>query len=138
MRFLKIFLLTFLLSSCFQSYPFFDKDYYERISGLKLPDHYTVLESFDNLEWLTGTVLQMDSAVPHQFVRANHFNRSQNLWDIRFMGNPYLQNHKADFQNTKNIYFLSGSKEKVSWKYIADLNSGELWAEINYPDWSGK
>lgn len=116
----------------------FEKDYYEKVSGIKFPDKYKVLETFDNGEWLTGTVLEIDSTTLKRFVIANHFDTLQNLNDIRLISNNYLTRHKANFKTTKNIYFTRKSVNKNNWTYVANIDDNKLWTEVSYPDWGGR
>ena len=102
------------------------------------PDTYTVLETFDNGEWLTGTVLKIDNATLQKFVAKHHFDVLKNSNDLHFLSNSYLHEYKAEFTETKNICFLSKSSDKNNWTYVADLNNNILWAEIIYPDWGGR
>ncbi len=86
------------------------------------------------MEWLTGTVFKVDTATLRNFTRAYHFDTLYNLRDIELSSRYYLHSHKPAFTSTKNIYFIRKSQEKNNWTYVADLNSGTLWAEIWYPD----
>jgi hypothetical protein len=128
-----IFLSNILLACEIQ----FDKDYYEKVSGIKFPDKYKVLETFDNGEFLTATVFEIDSITLVEFIKKNHFDTPQNLTDLTSFSQSVLKNHKPIFTSTKNIYLLRKSKDKNHWNYFADLNQKKLWAEISYPDWSG-
>ena len=136
MRNLLFFIFTVLLSSCGNKS--FEKSYYEKVSHLKFPDKCKVLETFDNGEWLTGTVFRIDSHLLRAFVIENHFDTLQNLNEVHLLSNSYLTKHKADFRTTKNIYFIQRSENGNNWIYIADLNVNKLWTEISYPDWSGQ
>jgi len=137
MRHFLFIILTIWFTSCNNDNSF-DKGYYEKVSRLKFPDKYKVLETFDNGEWLTGTVLEIDSITLKKFVIENHFDTLQNLNDIHLASNSYLTRHKANFVATRNIYFVSRSINKNNWTYVADLNANKLWTEIGYPDWSGR
>ena len=79
MRLTLIFIVTILLFSCRPFGDSFEKSYYEKINGLKFPNNYSVLETFDNGEWLTGTVLKIDNATLRNFVVENRFDTLKNL-----------------------------------------------------------
>jgi hypothetical protein len=138
MRQTLIFIVTILLISCHSISDSFEKGYYEKISGIKFPDDYKVLETFDNGEWLTGTVLKIDNATLRNLVADNRFDTLQNSKDLHFLSNSYLNKYKAEFDGTKNIFYLSKSRDKNNWTYIADLKNNILWTEISYPDSGGK
>ena len=138
MRQSLIIILTFFLSSCFDDRIPFEKDYYEKISGIKFPDKYEVLETFDNGEWLTGTVFKIDSSTLIKFVSNNHFDTLKNIQDIHLLSDGYFTKNKLDLTNLNDIYFINKSKNKKDWRYVVDLNKKILWAEISYPDWGGQ
>lgn len=134
-QYISIFSFLVFISSCFEKT--FEKEYYERVSGIKFPNHYKVLESFDNGEWLTGTVLAIDSVTLANYIVDHRFKTLQNLKDFHLISVSYLTEYKPNFKTTNNVYYISESRGKNSWTYVADLNSKKLWAEIQYPDWSG-
>ena len=138
MRYILPFILTTLLVSCFGGAISFEKDYYERITGMKFPKDYQVLETFDNGEWLTGTVFEIDTATLQKFVQTYNFQSLKGLNELHLHSLNYLDTYKPNFASIRNIYFSSKSKGKNSWTYVADLNSGKLWSEISYPDWGGQ
>ena len=138
MRHLPIIILTLLLSSCFDNKIKFEKEYYEKTTRIKFPENYVVLETFDNGEFLTGTVFQMDSLTLRNFINDNHFDTVSNYLDTHIMSENYLKKNKPIFSTTQNVYFIRKSEQKINWTYIADLNSKRLWTEISYPDWGGQ
>lgn len=129
-----IILLSSILSSCGI---YFDKEYYERISGIEFPAKYKVLETFDNGEFLTATAFNIDSLTLKKFIKENHFASPQTLTDLTSFSQSVFKKNKPIFTSTKNVYVLKRSKEKNHWNYIADLTQQKLWAEISYPDWAG-
>jgi len=133
-----IFIVSILLCSCFSDSDSFEKEYYEKVSGIKFPEDYKVLETFDNGEWLTGTVLKIDNIILKNFVAENGFDTLKNVNDLHFLSNSYLNDYKAKFTETKNIFYLSQARDKNSWTYVVDLNTNILWTEIRYPDWGGR
>jgi len=137
MRHIFTIILTLLLTACFDNNIKFDKEYYERTTRIKFPKNYTVLETFDNGEFLTGTVFQMDSLTLRDFISENQFDIVTNHFETRMMSENYLTKNKPVFSSTKDLYFLRKGEQKIYWTYIADLNSKRLWTEISYPDWGG-
>ena len=126
----------FCFYSCGQSI-WFEKDYYERISGIKFPANYEILETFDNGEFLTATVFRIDSIELLNFIKTNHFDSLQNLRDAQLLSERYFTNNIPHFTSTKNLFIAWKTEDKVDYKYIVDLNTNKLWAEIRYPDWGG-
>ena len=138
MRKILIFIVTILLCSCISIGDSFEKSYYEKISGIKFPDNYKLLETFDNGEWLTGTVLMIDNATLKNFVADNLFDTIKSTNELHFLSNSYLKEYKAEFHGITNIFYLSKSRDKNNWTYIVDLNKNILWTEISYPDYGGR
>jgi hypothetical protein len=138
MRHIPIIILTLLLTACFDNTIKFEKEYYEKTTRIKFPKNYSVLETFDNGEFLTGTVFKMDSLTLQNFIDDNHFDTVSNYLDTHIMSGNYLMKNKPIFSSIHNVYFIRKSEQKINWTYIADLNSKRLWTEISYPDWSGQ
>lgn len=103
MRHFLIIILTVLLTSC-DDRNSFDKEFYEKVSPIKFPYKYKVLETFDNGEWLTGTVFQIENTTLRKFVIENHFDTLQNLNDIRLLSNSYLNRHKANDYSSRMLF----------------------------------
>lgn len=114
---------------------YYDKDLYEQISQIKIPKTAHVIESIDNGEFVTTTVFVVDSIILKNLIRFYAFDTNSLM--PRLLGNSYLVRNKLETANSNNIYYKSGTKAKNSWLYIIDLKNGKLWAEIQYPDWSG-
>lgn len=138
MKYFSIIIVTFILTSCFDEKNEFEKDFFEKTTRIKFPKNYTVLEAFDNGEFLTGAVLQMDSLILQKFVNENHFDTASSFLDIQTISENFLKDNKPVFTSIDNVYFIRKSIQKVHWIYIADLNTKRLWAEISYPDWGGQ
>ncbi len=134
MKCVLIIIGIFSCTACFQNGVGFERDFYERVSRIKFPTKYKVLETFDNGEWLTGTVLRIDSSTLSDFVVCNHFDTLHSLNKLHLFSQAYLVQNKLILTNTNNVFFLTRSQDKNEWTYIADLNSRRLWAEIIYPD----
>lgn len=97
------------------------------------------MEAFDNGEFLTGVVLQMDSLTLQNFIKDNRFDSVSSYLDARVVNETnYLEENKPVFSTFRNVYFKRKSEQKNHWIYIADLNTKKLWAEISYPDWGGQ
>src|SRR2546423_11765883 len=102
MRHFSIIILTLLLTSCFDNKIQFEKDYYERTTRIKFPENCRVLETFDNGEFLTGTVFQIDSLTLQNFINDNHFDTVSNYLDTHIMSENYLKKNKPIFRTTHN------------------------------------
>ncbi|MFT3704154.1 MAG: hypothetical protein QM802_17435 [Agriterribacter sp.] len=81
-------LVTLAITACNDS---FDKNYYERITGVKLPKEYKVLQTFDNLEWLTGTAFQLDSISLQTFITKYKFDTLKTSDRVSILNSAYLR-----------------------------------------------
>jgi hypothetical protein len=118
-----------------------DKEFYEKISGIKIPDNYKVLENIDNGEFVTATVFQMDTATINQFAKANHFDTtiiSMPSWQFLVISKNYFNTYKPDFKRSDVVLVNYGDKGKNSWQYVIDTKTKRLWVEIQYPDLGGQ
>lgn len=135
---LTLIAVIFALGGCSLGGLTFDKTYYERTTGISLPNHYKVLDAFDNGEWLTGVALQVDSPTLRQFVLKYHFDtlRAGVQHQLGFLNAPYFT-VKPPAKGSR-LFHLSKSGDHNSWSFLADGSTYRLWITIDYPDWGGK
>jgi len=116
---------------------YYNQEFYERISGLKIPGSAKVIESIDNGEFVTTTVFKIDSINLQKFITQYKFDTTEKIFPLRLMGNSYLKENKINQEKLNGFYYKAGAKEKNNWLYLVDLKSKKIWAEIGYPDWAG-
>lgn len=136
-QFITTIILSVFFLSCHNKNISFEKEFYERITGIKLPVTYKVVESFDNREWLTGTLFKVDSVALRELVIQNKFTAAQNINQLKLLSLSYLQEYKPKFTDIENIYVIHKGNGKNDWKCIVDLNTNLLCIEITYPDHAG-
>ncbi len=128
---------TLLLSSCWILS--FDKDFYERVTGIKFPDKYKVLQTFDNGEYLTGAAFQLDSSTFHNFIANNHFDILKNKRHFTMLSiGLFDKSFQPDTSGNNTFFVIQDSRDKNDWTYLADPMTYRLWTEISYPDWGGQ
>lgn len=132
--------LPILFVSCFGGADPFDKTYYEKATKATFPAKYKVLETFDNGEFLTGAVLELDSLALRHFIVQNHLDTLRDRLGLGLIqwGVPYFKTERPEFKNNELLFSVSKSVGKMNWTYIAEPEKDKLWAVINYPDWSGQ
>lgn len=133
-------ILPLLFASCFGGTDLFDKAYYERVTGVTFPEKYGVLETFDNGEFLTGALLELDSLALRNFIVQNRLDtvRKKVGLGIISWSVGYYRTEKPEFADNELLFSINKSKGKVNWTYIAEPKKNRLWAVINYPDWGGQ
>jgi hypothetical protein len=128
--------ITLFWSSC-RPGAFYEKAFYEKISEIKIPGDFTILESIDNGEFVTATTFRADRDRLQRFAASFGFEPWGDRNSLRLLSNAYLEKDKPDLYNNNNYLYHSGTKGKNAWLYIIDLEKGLLWAEIQYPDAGG-
>lgn len=132
------YLLAFLtFCSCCNFEPYYEKDYYEKVSGIKFPETAEAIETIDNGEFVTTTVFKIDNIKLQQFLNDYSFEKIERPFTLRLFGESYLKANKPDYSKDKNLYYKAGTKGKTSWLYFIDTDKKMLWAEIQYPDMAG-
>ena len=124
-----------LLQSCGSAY---DKNYYERISGIKIPVTSSLIETYDNSEFVTVTSFKMTPLDIVELSNNYHFEAVDGSFIPDFFGNHFLKGAKPENSNLNKCLMKIGQKGKATSVYVIDTSKNILWAEINYPDWSGK
>jgi hypothetical protein len=136
MKHLSLFILTLAFLSCNNEVDF-EKSYYERISRIKFPEKYTVMETYDNGETFTTTSFKVDSITLKDFSKRNSFDTIKYPFYLFYAGKTCLKGPKPGLENKDDLLYISGQSKTNTWLYIIDLKKEMLWAQIMYPDWSG-
>ncbi len=136
MKILISVILMITLCSCGNEV-YFDKTYYERISGIKFPAKYKVVETYDNAEFVTAASLKIDSSVLKEFSTLNHFDRVEYPFSLFCSGINALKGTKPGFESKEALLYVSGYSKTNIWLYIIDIKKEMLWVEIMYPDHGG-
>jgi len=132
---LVIFCIVCLLQACKKSY---NNEYYERISGIKIPITASVIETFDNGEFLTVTSFQVTTKEIKELTSQNHFEPVDGSFVPGFMGSNFLKAASPAKSDLNKCLMIGGENGKALFTYVLDTSKQLLWAEINYPDWGGK
>ncbi len=116
---------------------FYEKRFYEKISGIHIPSSSTVLESYDNGEYWTATAFKIKKDSVNQFIKNFDFQHSDSLaYRPKMFAESSFEIERLKTDSEKYLY-NSGTKGKNNWLYIIDTTRSVLWAEIQYPDWAG-
>ena len=132
--YILVFCVSVFISSCGVSY---DKDYYERASGIKLPSSARPIESFDNGEFYTLTSFRIPADDMRSFIRTYAFEGITRSYRPTVFGAEDLRREKPAEKDFANCVYSMRSNGKLNSTYLADTVRGLLWASISYPDWGG-
>jgi hypothetical protein len=134
----KIVLFAFLFMSFLSCRNFlFDKGYYEKISGIKFPRKYDIIETQDNGEFVTITSMRIDSMDLVAMIKTYNFDTLKMGDAMLPRGQNLLHDVKPDNQSVSHQFIFNKTMNKNDCSYLIDLNRKILWAEIGYPDWGG-
>lgn len=129
-------IIHFLLAGCGQTGC--NQEYFQAISSINLPEDTEMIDCFDNLEWTVHAVFQLPAGNFDGFIRKNEFqpvttSTAPDSYSFVLLPEVYRQ-----FPDVGRLYSTTGTKDdNTSCYYLLDKKTGRLWAQINYPDWSG-
>lgn len=124
----------FLLHACGHAY---DKRFYERVSGIAIPESARMIETFDNGEFVTVTSFKVTPANISELRGKGKFEAVDGSFVPGFLGNAFLKGPKPEQSDLNKCLMQLEQKGKTLAVYVPDTSKQLLWAEINYPDWAG-
>lgn len=116
---------------------YYDKEYYEKASGIKLPETAQSIESFDNGEFYTITSFKLSSGDMHSLIKQYAFKGIEKNYRPTLFGVNNLKKDRPKEDLFANYVYLMRSKDKLNSTYLIDTVKNLLWASITYPDWGG-
>ncbi len=114
--------------------------YIEGASGVKMPEKTEVIEVFENSQWL-----HMEKLKIHDTDNIGSFIRRSRLHELKLQekhgitGDIYLRpENRISINRNCRYYFSECENNFYKYRILLNADSGELWIEIVYPDFSGK
>lgn len=126
-------IILFLFISCTQTI-YFEKDFYEKVSGIKLPNDYTLIATVDNGEFVTATILDFNQTDCLKFCKDNNFKPIPSTDFVTLMGINFIDSAYRKLPNQNQLLRNWGSKGSNNWTYLLDTTNCRLYCEIVYPD----
>lgn len=126
-------ILLLSIISCTQTI-YFEKDFYEKVSGIKLPHEYTLITTVDNGEFVTATILDFNHTDCQKFCKDNNFEPIPSTDSITLMGIYFIDSAYRKLPNQNQLLLNWGSKGSNNWTYLLDTTNCRLYCEIFYPD----
>jgi hypothetical protein len=115
----------------------YDEKYYEKASGIKLPDSVQPIESFDNGEFYTVTSFKLSADGMHTLVNQYPFEGIKPNFRPTVFGTNNLKRERPEEKHLRNYVYIMRSNGKLHSTYLADTVRRLLWASISYPAWGG-
>lgn len=110
-------------------------EYFEETTGVKFPSNTKTLHCFDNLEYLTINVRQIQKEEIEKFILRYRFEKLES--EIELLGEQWLDT-AYHIPVEGHYHELTGENGKSQWRYVIDRTTGKTWSQIIYPDWGGK
>jgi hypothetical protein len=144
MKYIFLFVLIGL-TSCFPlTSNRFDKDYYEKSTGIIFPRDYKVVTSFDNGEFMTITILDLNKSDCKKFIDDNKFKSTENIDSLPLYSPPnlsglaWLDSCYGELPDKNLLANEKSFPNGTGWTYYIDTTTCRLYCQINYPDWAAK
>lgn len=114
-----------------------DFEFFESTTGISLLKNHELLDCPIQTDFSKSFVMRIHKDSINGFVQINKFKRIKlnSASDSLYIEMIKLRSIK--FPDIKSCLILEGEKNKNSWIYLLDKNTGKLWGEITFPDWSG-
>ena len=108
-----------------------ERTVFENASGINIPSAAKEKESYDDGKFVKTNHYTLESKELTALVDTHQFIpfKSENI--PQFWAYSYLR-VKPDYNDLGSLYYKSGSRDTISWFYLAELKSGNLWTEIKY------
>lgn len=117
--------------------PFYNRDYYEKASGVEIPKTSIVIETIDNGEWYTVTSFKLAANDMYAFIRRYDFKPVKKDYRPTLFGKGDLQKERPSENLLSGYVYLMKSNGKLHCNYLLDTTRYILWTSISYPDWGG-
>lgn len=115
-----------------------------RVTKISLPSNISIISEFDQGELEAGGKYQLEKKdlegflsktpfhpIDQQFRYLSHFN-------FYSRANLIPRSDSIPLSELSNLKYYYGCKEGNSWLFTLNEKSGELWVEVQYPDFKGQ
>lgn len=106
------------------------------VTKVEMPDQITTISEFDNGEWITGGKYLIKEHDLKTFLVKNAFHSIDKQYLSLF--NTISKEEHIPLSDSLHLKYISNCREGHSWVFTVNENTGELWVEVQYPDWGGK
>jgi hypothetical protein len=116
-----------------------NRKYMERITSIQFPEGTKTIETSDNGEFATQGKFKLNESEVTTFLGAHPFDTLGKWHEMRFKEKFFLLSETSrPVINDKKVFrHFQDCKPGNQWTYLLKITSGELWVEVQYPDWGG-
>jgi hypothetical protein len=126
-----------MLAGC-QYFPGSNLSFIREVTKVEIPGHTTMISEFDNGEWIAGGKYQIKEKDIKAFLAENSFQPIDQQYRSRSLFNTFSKDDHIPWSDSLHLKYISDCREGHSWNFTVNENTGELWVEVQYPDWGGQ
>lgn len=125
-----------ILAGC-QNFPG-SLSFVREVTKVEIPGHITTISEFDNGEWIAGGKYLIQEQDIKTFLAKNSFQPIDKKY--RSLFNTISKEDHIPLSDSLHLKYISNCncREGHSWVFTVNENTGELWIEVQYPDWGGQ
>jgi hypothetical protein len=112
--------------------------YIRRVTAVNLPANVTVIAEFDQGEWETGGKYRLQKEDIEPFLLHHPFIPVDELYQRLTHYNQLNETEQIPFSDSTHLKYFTGCKKGNAWLFTLNVSTGELWIEVQYPDWAGQ
>lgn len=137
MRTLQQIMFFLLCSSYISCNIYYDRDYYEQASEIKVPSSSHIIETFDNGEYYTVTSFKLEVSDMRSIIKEYSFKGIEGNYRPIVWGANDLGKERPNVDLPENYVYIMKSNKNLHISYLIDTVRQILWASISYPDPGG-
>ena len=108
------------------------------VTKVKMPGHLKTISEFDNGEWIAGGKYMIKEEDLKTFLAENAFQPIGKQTSYVSLFNTLSKEYHIPLSDSLHLKYISDCQGEHSWVFTVNENTGELWVEVQYPDWGGK
>ncbi|MBO9199878.1 MULTISPECIES: hypothetical protein [Niastella] len=109
--------------------------YIREVTKVDIPGHITTISEFDNGEWIAGGKYLIKEEYIKAFLAENSFHPVDEQY--RSLFNTISKEDHIPLSDLLHLKYISNCQGANSWVFTINEKSGELWVEVQYPDFGG-
>jgi hypothetical protein len=111
--------------------------YIRRITKVSLPRQISVISEFDQGEIEMGGKYRIFTTDIKMFLDSNVFHPIDQEYRFLSHFNDFSKVNHIPASDSLYMKYLSGCEDGNSWLFTLNEKTGELWIEVQYPDFGG-
>jgi hypothetical protein len=109
-----------------------------KVTKISIPGNISTVSEFDQGELEAGGKYQIEEEDVKNFLSGNPFHPIDQQYQYISHFNTYSKNDKIQLADSSHLKYFYGCKGGNSWLFTLNEKTGELWIEVQYPDFGGQ